>query len=123
MESSPQESSSQNFFFFVALFIGLFVLWVVTGGPERTTPTKLFDTTSSRGEIRDASVLGIGDVAARKKVGETIFDVQEKVRKLKKEMEQARIKGTSSPYEGMVDRKSTRLNSSHTDISRMPSSA
>ena len=30
---------------------------------------------------------------------------------------------TMGIYEGKVDRKSTRLNSSHTDISRMPSSA
>ncbi len=31
--------------------------------------------------------------------------------------------GTPSTEVGEVDRKSTRLNSSHTDISRMPSSA
>ena len=31
--------------------------------------------------------------------------------------------GTWSPPGGHIDRKSTRLNSSHTDISRMPSSA
>ena len=33
------------------------------------------------------------------------------------------ICGIVTPSEGTVDRKSTRLNSSHTDISRMPSSA
>ena len=45
------------------------------------------------------------------------------VTKLKNEARKLRIEKLLKGDEADVDRKSTRLNSSHTDISRMPSSA
>ena len=39
------------------------------------------------------------------------------------QIEEIRIDTDPQQREHMIDRKSTRLNSSHTDISRMPSSA
>jgi hypothetical protein len=96
------ESQGNNLFFFIALFAGLFVLWLVTGGPDRTPSSTLFGTSASRGEVRDATALGLSGAQERQDLEETVFDTQEELKKLEEELKQARIKGTASPYEGMV---------------------
>lgn len=103
MEEKPHHLS-----FFLALFAGLFLLWFATGGPEGTERSSFFQSSASRGEIRDASSLGISNTTERKEINETLFDTQAELKRLQEELKQARIKGTASPYEGMVSLRSGR---------------
>jgi len=105
MEEKPKP---QHLSFFLALFAGLFLLWLVTGGPNRTPSSTLFQTSASRGELRDATAFGMEDAVTRRKTEETLFDTQDELEKLQEELKQARIKGVASPYEGAVSIRSGR---------------
>ena len=57
------------------------------------------------------------------KLQNTIKELEQRSRKMGSNVEKTNKKVGSSFNALALDRKSTRLNSSHTDISRMPSSA
>jgi len=96
-------SASQDFFLFLALFGGLFILWASTGGPDRTPSSGLFSGIGgTQEEVRDFSLSSGTMVEQRANTAKELTNTQKELERLKEDLKQARIKGESSPYEGMV---------------------
>ena len=79
---------------------------------------------------KEASAVEVADAHLKKldehrALNAFITETPDKARAMAKASDERRARGQAGLLEGVPlgDRKSTRLNSSHTDISRMPSSA
>ena len=104
--SENSSSPFQALLVFLALFAGLFILWLSSGGPDNrpnSSPvvTYYFGT---RGELRGEGSTQIKERSAPsgRELEGNITDIQKELKVLQEELRQARLRGISSPYEGMV---------------------
>lgn len=93
--STPQ----QDLFFFLSLLGGLFILWIATGGPDRTPESGLFSGVgNSQSEIRE----GQTQTERREDIEDTLIDTKRELERLEEDLKEARLRGEVSPYEGAV---------------------
>ena len=86
---------------------------------------KVYAIIPARGGSQGIPRKNLADLAGKPLVAHTIAQAQaaERVTQVYVSSEDAEIREVAAGYGASVDRKSTRLNSSHSSVSRMPSSA
>ena len=101
-----------------------FARYTTSGGRNATTAARIFHVTRLADDTNTGSLRWAVN-KTKNNGGTIVFDVSGYI-DLTKDLpiySNTTIAGQTAPGEGITDRKSTRLNSSHTDSSRMPSSA
>lgn len=95
-----------DLFLFLGIFIVFFFIWVAIGGPQK--PSILpFVSLETDAEIKNQTGLDAArqnQVSARERVfmRDTIGDLEEQLSNLEEEIEEARLKETASPFDGMA---------------------
>lgn len=91
---------------FLGMLLFLFVLWVMGGGPDRADERGLYSISLgsglSNGSFFDEPREDETPTETRMRLRDEIRDLEEALDELEKENEEARVRGTISPYEDMV---------------------
>ena len=112
MAETNGKGGGSDVFLFIAFFVGLFILWLVGGGPNRPLSQAGLFTSFMPGipSVPD-SELRAGDdtdLEDTDDVQRELEDVQEELERVQAELERIKLLGETSPFEGTVTiRKST----------------